>query len=635
MSGPVSNCPNCGGPIRFLWSGAVQTTCPYCSSILVRHDLDLEKVGVVSDLPATTSPIQIGTQGRYRDRNFTVVGRIVYEYERGTWSEWHLAMADGSSGWLSDAMAEYAVSFQHPTQSPLPPAGSLRPGVKVRRGDAVYQVTAITPARYRGVEGELPFEYWDKAEVPFADLRTGDGRFATIDYSEEPPLLFLGEFVEFASLGLSNLRHEEETLTRVEGARGLNCPNCGTAVTLRDPANAVNVACSSCGSILDATSATLKVLQRHKRKERIKPRIPLGSTGSLKGKDWEVLGFQVRTISVEGTDYSWREYLLRNREEGYRYLTEYDGHWNDVVVLKAVPETAFSGGRPTARVHGTTFKHFQSATAETTYVMGEFPWQVRVGDKAITNDYVAPPRLLSSEETKGETTWSLSEYTPPERIWEAFRLEGKPPRPKGIFANQPSPHGSSARGMWMLFWLLFAGFVGVCIWLATLGGSQRVFSSGFTYTPGDSAQAAVATEPFELGGRVSSVELEIDTNLSNSSAYFNVALINDSTRTAYEVGREVSYYHGVDGGESWSEGSARDEVRIPSVPPGRYFLLVAPEASLPVTYQVTVVRDTPARWIYFTVLLLLLVPPVFASLRSGGFETARWAESDYSTTSSG
>src|SRR5215211_85234 len=99
MTAPRANCPNCGGPIEFLWSGAVQTTCPYCRSILVRHDIDLEKVGVVGDLPSTSSPIQIGTDGVYGHRPFLVVGRIIYEYARGAWSEWHLAFVDGTSGW--------------------------------------------------------------------------------------------------------------------------------------------------------------------------------------------------------------------------------------------------------------------------------------------------------------------------------------------------------------------------------------------------------------------------------------------------------------------------------------------------------------------------------------------------------
>ena len=40
----------------------------------------------------------------------------------------------------------------------------------------------------------------------FADLRTSTGEFATIDYSEDPPLLFMGRPVEFDDLHFKNVR---------------------------------------------------------------------------------------------------------------------------------------------------------------------------------------------------------------------------------------------------------------------------------------------------------------------------------------------------------------------------------------------------------------------------------------------
>jgi hypothetical protein len=209
MSRPAGNCPNCGAPIEFRFSSAVQTTCPYCNSILVRHDVDLEKVGEVADLPPDPSPIQLLTEGIYRNKAFMVYGRIIYEYEQGFWNEWHCVTHQGESLWLSDAMAQYAITQLVPSPEPLPPEGKLYRGVKQRWNNEDFEVTGINRARYRGVEGELPFEYWDKEEVTFIDLRTPTNRFATIDYSETPPLLFLGEWVDFDSLRLKNLRQFE------------------------------------------------------------------------------------------------------------------------------------------------------------------------------------------------------------------------------------------------------------------------------------------------------------------------------------------------------------------------------------------------------------------------------------------
>lgn len=210
MAKPAGNCPNCGAPVEFQFSSAVQTTCPYCNSILVRHDVDLEKVGVVADLPPDVSPIQLLTEGIYRDLSFQVVGRIVYEYELGSWNEWHCMTHKGGSIWLSDAMAQYAITQEAaPRPSNVPPAGKMWPGAVFTHAGIKYEVTGVTKARYRGVQGELPFEYWDKDECTFVDLRTPDARFATIDYTEEPPIVFVGEMVDFDSLRLKNLKEFE------------------------------------------------------------------------------------------------------------------------------------------------------------------------------------------------------------------------------------------------------------------------------------------------------------------------------------------------------------------------------------------------------------------------------------------
>ena len=206
MTQPASKCPNCGAPITFQWSNAVQTVCPYCQSVVVRHDVDLEALGTVADLPEDASPIQIGTEGRFDDQPFTVTGRIVYEYDDGGWNEWHLAFPNGGSGWLSDAQAEYAVSRLFTSPLKLPPGDRIQVGGTLTLPNVVYQVATITNARYRGVEGELPFQYFGKDTIRFVDLRAPRGGFATIDYSEQPPLLFTGRFVDYDALALRNVR---------------------------------------------------------------------------------------------------------------------------------------------------------------------------------------------------------------------------------------------------------------------------------------------------------------------------------------------------------------------------------------------------------------------------------------------
>jgi uncharacterized protein DUF4178 len=204
-----ANCPNCGAAIQFRWAGAVQTTCPFCRAILVRRDLDLTAVGKVSGIPQSSSPIQLGTEGRYDKLAFVVVGRIVYEHARGRWSEWYVRSMDGGSAWLSDAQGDYAVT-RRVEQAGLPAADHLKVGQSYSIGGTLFTVSSLTTARYAGVEGELPFEYWDQNEVLFADLDT-DGavrpaRIATLDYSDDVPVAYVGDYVTLDDLALRNTR---------------------------------------------------------------------------------------------------------------------------------------------------------------------------------------------------------------------------------------------------------------------------------------------------------------------------------------------------------------------------------------------------------------------------------------------
>jgi predicted RNA-binding Zn-ribbon protein involved in translation (DUF1610 family) len=618
----TASCPNCGAEIVFRWSGAVQTTCPACRAILVRHDMDLEKVGVASDVPAAVSAIQLGTEGRFKAKAFTVVGRIIYKYELGHWNEWHIRFADETSGWLSDAQAEYAVT--RVTRQEVP-AGVMVGQDIVIQGTR-YKAMSVTEAAYAGVEGELPFEYWDKETLRFVDLRGPGDSFATIDESEDPPLAFVGEFEDFSELRLKNLRED------VDGApapkvRSLSCESCGAAIELRTGV-AKTVACASCGAVMDARDDGLRVLLQHQSQIRLfKPLIPLGSVGKMKGKSWTVIGYQLRGITVEDLDYDWREYLLWNAEAGFRYLTEYEGHWNDVATVRGLPRER-GGSHPVVEYLGTRFKHFQNAVATTRFVVGEFPWEVRVGDKVTSDDYVAPPMILSREATSDEITWSLGTYTSPAVIKEAFKLPSLP-APRGVFANQPNP--TRVGGLGKMFGVFAAALLLLLIVRQVTARNEIAFGGGFRFDPRTGDTAAFVTKVFDVKGRASNVELRIDTDLDQDNAFFNVALLPESGGKGYEAGRDIGYYHGIDGGERWSEGSQSDRATLPGVAPGRYYLRIEPEhvGLKPVIYTVTLRRDVPRIWPFAVAFLVLGVPPLLVLLMRGSFETKRWAESDY------
>ncbi len=417
--------------------------------------------------------------------------------------------------------------------------------------------------------------------------------------------------------------------------RGFNCPNCGSAVELRAGEHALTAVCPSCLSVLDAKDPNFRVLQTMEEKIRVKPRIPLGTRGTIMGATFQVIGFQVRSIVVEGERYSWYEYLLFNPYRGFRYLTEYQGHWNAVVTVHTVPLQQKNAVMPTATLDGVVYRHFQSAKAYTDFVLGEFPWQVRTGDSAETRDYVAPPRMLSAETTDNETTWSRGEYIKGDDVWKAFKLPGQAPPAVGIFANQPSPYGGGIGRVWKAFVMLMIALTAMFLLREVSARREQAFSGQFVARPGVNADStSFVTAPFELKGHSSNVELTTSANLNNGWIFVDYALINEQTGVSYEVAREASYYYGSDSDGNWSEGSQSDRAIIPSVPSGRYFLRVAPEVApegSSVTYNIRVRRDVPNALFFGVAMLLLFIPPIILSIRAAAFEGQRWKESDRGT----
>jgi hypothetical protein len=238
--------------------------------------------------------------------------------------------------------------------------------------------------------------------------------------------------------------------------------------------------------------------------------------------------------------------------------------------------------------------------------------------------------MLSGEDTAGETAWSIAEYVPAQSIWKTFSLPGAPRAPVGVFACQPSPHTGRTRRYGKVFWILTALFTVLALGRCTTAKMERVFSESYTFVPGlPEDSTSVDAGPIVLTGRPAPLEVAVSTDLDNAWAFFSFALVNEETGRRLEFAREISRYHGVEGGESWSEGSSSEEVRLPAVPAGRYRLQIDPEAEVPVSYRVALTHDVPGTGMFIVAFLLLLAPALLVGISAAGFETQRWADSDY------
>lgn len=413
--------------------------------------------------------------------------------------------------------------------------------------------------------------------------------------------------------------------------RAFSCPSCGASITPQAEGWSVTIACSTCGALLDALDPNKRILQEHAQRARITPDIPLGTRGTIDDVSYAVIGYQRVTITVEGTDYSWAEYTCFNPYHGFRWLSEYEGHWNVIEKLRR-PVSADEKGGTSVTYDGQAFKHFQSATARTTYAMGEFPWELRVGDEVVVRDYVAPPLILSSEGYGVERTWSLGRYTAPSAIAAMFGLPALDRRPTGVFANQPNPNVAAARRVRRVWGVLTLALVAMLALTFVLSGRRTVLEEGGTFTRRTPEANAAVFGPFALGGRTSNVRVRLQSDVNNDWLWFGLSLIDEATGEARDFSAQTSYYSGRDSDGSWTEGSRSDDVTLGQVPSGRYLLRVAPEGEAmgpgTLNYTVRVERDVPSLLLFGLAFGAITLPMLLLWWPAVGFEQRRWAESD-------
>lgn len=429
-------------------------------------------------------------------------------------------------------------------------------------------------------------------------------------------------------------------LFREEAKTGaVQCPACGAPITLRGFGGIEQVTCSYCGTTLEPEpDGALEIIQQAARQRR-PSMLPLYARGEFEGATWEIIGITWREVVAEGMTFPWQEFLLFNPYLGYRWLiySMSDGVWSIGGPLPGAAKLE-PGMWPKVHWAGEAYKHYTGGAARTTYVEGEFPWQVLVGDVAQTNDYVCPPKQISIEvqqtQRGTDVNFTLMQPLPAREVWAAFKLPGEPPPETGIHPAAPNPVAANTRFFVLSAALLFVLWVIATIAYSSSRDNAQVWSG--TIRPGE-----VISQEITIGEPGKSTTLDVElraAGMNNSWAYADVLLINPKTEEALALGVDVEWYSGVEGGESWSEGHNPNSQKIGGVEGGTYLLQINPQfdpgGDPADSITLTIKRDVPLTRYVFLPLLVILAFPLVHFIRRAAFEKRRWANSDHAPVTS-
>ena len=650
MSVLVANCPACGAPVEFKSGQSIVVICSYCRSAVARTDRELKDLGKVAELVETGSPLDVGLRGKWRDQTFELTGRAQLGHQMGgQWDEWYATFSNGWLGWLAEAQGRFYLTFQYP----IPEGVNVPSFDALQLGQQVPGLPWPTPlmvaetgrATALGAKGEIPYLLTPGDTYFYADLSGPDRGFGTLDYNESPPLVFLGNEVTLAELGITTTRAPEKEERHV-GAAQVSCPHCGGPLELRAPDKTERVTCPNCNSLLDVNQGNLQFLKALEPPS-FQPLIPLGTRGDVPEGKMTVIGAMQRSVTIEGVQYFWSEYLLYSPPIGFRWLVDSDDQWNYV---RAVPPGEIAESAKYATYQGKGYRIFQDAQARVESVLGEFYWKVEAGEQVRGVDYVAAPYMLSKEESRvyipdpeepskrrrvaGEINWSLGTYVTVKQIEKAFGVKGLP-RPSNVAPNQPYKYG------WIYkYWLGFLALLLLVGFLSTIISpfSKDVFEQTVTFQPlpNEDATQVFFSQPFDLAAR-RNIRITGQSPVDNTWVYLEGDLINDDTGVVQSFPIDISYYHGVEDGEAWTEGAQNDSAYTSAMPAGKYVLRLEGQWEhwqQPATVSIKVEQNVLHGFNLLAALIAISVIPLLMAFYHIKFERRRWSESMFTESGS-
>jgi len=616
--------------VEFTAGSAQVVVCGHCQTVVARRGASFEAHGKIGRILPTDSPLQLGLEGRHQRTGFRIVGHLQKDHGAGPWDEWYVEFDDGRNGWLSESEGAFHMLFDAGVEEHLS-LSDLHPGQRLHLRERAWVVEERGHGPVLAAGGQLPAAVAPTQAPYYVDATGPKGAILTLDFGtrDTDPEAFVGTRLKLEQLGIDTgqLRTRARRKVDLQQAR---CTECNGPLELRAPDKSLRVGCPFCGALLDVSRGKLSFLRLLEKPDHA-PIIPLGARGTLKDTEWTCIGFLVRSCTVEGVRYPWEEYLLYNRSQGFTWLMYSNGHWvflepvaaGDVSLVPMV--SAFFDGR--------RYKAFQNVHAVTETVQGEFYWEVSAGEWAEATEYVAPPYSLNVDATDDEVTYTHGEYLTPEAVKAAFQLPEVGP-PQGILPSQPNPFSGSVKSatLWSLVWIL-----GLLLLSGLFAASalDKVVLERTVTVPAESVSGAASamsfSPPFELPKR-GNVKVDLSASLNNDWLGIQGDLINQGTGDVVGFYEELSSYSGSDSDGAWSEGSPSASRTLSVLPAGTYVLRTTAsfEAGAPKarTFNVTLTHDPPRGGWFCVALVLILLGPVFAFIRSHGFETRRWADSN-------
>jgi len=399
----------------------------------------------------------------------------------------------------------------------------------------------------------------------------------------------------------------------------ITCPNCGGSLKVFGGGRQVaTFTCNYCGSVLDVEN-NYKVLDKFTRVKLPPSPFSLGMRGVIDEITFTIIGMVAysceRGKSV-GVD-TWIDYMLYSPTHGYAWLTYEEGNLTFSRRTRKMPALNISRMTPqeTFSFDGRYYEFYEGYRAYITFVQGELTWVARKDDAVMIYEAISPPLGLSYERSGSESEYYISHYLDTKEVCDSFGAtchKSNAMNPLKPFVAERSKAFSKASAIFAVLSLLMIGII--------------EFSFNGTLIKSESFVGKTKEIPFHIEDPRHLIALKLKSDVNNDWIYYDISVIkSDTQEEVYSLGKELSYYYGYEGGESWSEGSQEVMSYFKLKEPGDYLLKFnAPQYHRTVHMNVSI-REDVIRSLYFVILFIFSFLGSFVYLiQYGIYKTNLW-----------
>lgn len=396
------------------------------------------------------------------------------------------------------------------------------------------------------------------------------------------------------------------------------CYHCNTSTTLNLTFEAFFYACPNCGTIYSKNLNNDYVFKERLGEKNYENSFSIGQIAHFYDEPYTVISFLIKSNSSQSR---WIEYVLQNENGEFLYLSESSGNF---ILLEQIEYEKKVGNHPNQiDYQGKTYDRYDYSSPKLDFASGYFDFNIIKRHELI--EYILPPFIMSFEKFEQNQTAFFGKHISRKKIKKAFNTNQIPSKTS---VGTIQPFIINFRNLVLTF-----SFIAILIllthwYLNNERTEQEVLNTTIPFENYKSKDYISPT--FELKGSSAPLQISVYSEVNNSWANVQVALINEKTNEEIYATKDIEYYHGYTEGENWTEGSTSEDFNICGVSSGKYHFTVtpikAPEDLNNSHISIKATWNKPSLRNFFMTVLFMAIFSAIIYYLSKKFEEKRWSD---------